>query len=395
MGNFLGPPNERGCLGKSRGDLTRDMPAVFSPVTMDVRDEYGKWALGEVTPMKGTKSKVHIRFVGWESKWDLRLDTVRDNDRFAEAGKYTSDRGKPKFQQSDYVLILRRKPSEAKRKWIKGFVRMVDGPQLQVQYTYGGVTFQYWYHYHQPEIHSLKDSNRWLNLKPADRMEDLPDGVSGLFGKEIMDILFSREARSLKRVGAHADGSCFFHAVFHSLNAKDPMITTSGAKPTEDDDADARLSYRQLTQKQRSVRGQKWRQSLACLVEKKWFDENLSNVCDWKTYIEQYRSVAYSTGPTHNMHVASFFKVNIFFVSFYTHPTTKKRDFFVRISSPDGAAQYNLNKPSIILFHRALGERGHYESVQTDERDKEYGQGIFDHEDPIIKHLLTKANNFL
>jgi len=127
-------------------------------------------------------------------------------------------------------------------------------------------------------------------------------------------------------------------------------------------------------------------------------------VCDYKSYLEQYNTVTYSVGPTHNMHVAAHFQVNIFFVSFYTNPDTKERDFFVRISSPDGAAQYNKNKPSIILFHRAHGERGHYESVQvvdremsmmflscafgqTDEESGEFGRGIFKHRFHIFEYL--------
>jgi len=55
------------------------------------------------------------------------------------------------------------------------------------------------------------------------------------------------------------------------------------------------------------------------------------------------------------------------------------KDFFVRISSPDGAAQYNSTKPSIILFHRAVGNTGHYESIQTDEPGEKFGRGIFVH----------------
>mmetsp|Transcript_9923 Transcript_9923/g.19573 ORF Transcript_9923/g.19573 Transcript_9923/m.19573 type:complete len:333 (-) Transcript_9923:249-1247(-) len=301
---------------------------------------------------------------------------------FAKPGRYSSVREKSEFKVSDDVLIMRRKPPEARGKWIQGYVRMVDGPQLQVQYTYRGITFQYWYHYQQPEVHPMKDKNRWLGLKPSERMQDLPDGESGLFGKEIVYLLFSRKAPSLKRVGAHADGTCFFHAVFHSLDTKDPRDGKG-------------LSYRNLSSEERAEKGCEWRQALSRQVDRKWFAENLGNVCEYKSYLEQYSTATYSVGPTHNMHVAARFQVNIFFVSFYTNPDTKERDFFVRISSPDGAAQYNKEKPSIILFHRAHGERGHYESVQTDEEGREFGRGIFKHSDSIIQHLLTKANKLM
>mmetsp|Transcript_1661 Transcript_1661/g.3010 ORF Transcript_1661/g.3010 Transcript_1661/m.3010 type:complete len:215 (-) Transcript_1661:39-683(-) len=214
-------------------------------------------------------------------------------------------------------------------------------------------------------------------------MEDLPDGKNGLFGEEIAQLLFSRKAPHLKRVGAHADGTCFFHAVFHSLDATDPDATGTC------------VSYRSLTSDKRASEGKRWRKAMSTKVDRDWFDKNLGHVSDYKTYCDQYACVAYQTGPTHNMHVASFFQVNIFFVSFYTHPETKQRDFFVRISSPDGAAQYNEEKPSIILFHRTIGDSGHYESIQTDEDEDNFGQGIFRHGDAIVQHLLTKANTLL
>mmetsp|Transcript_9922 Transcript_9922/g.19569 ORF Transcript_9922/g.19569 Transcript_9922/m.19569 type:complete len:330 (-) Transcript_9922:249-1238(-) len=328
------------------------------------------------------KNRVHVHFIGWDAKWDRIMDISRNQDCFAKPGRYSSVREKSEFKVSDDVLIMRRKPPEARGKWIQGYVRMVDGPQLQVQYTYRGITFQYWYHYQQPEVHPMKDKNRWLGLKPSERMQDLPDGESGLFGKEIVYLLFSRKAPSLKRVGAHADGTCFFHAVFHSLDTKDPRDGKG-------------LSYRNLSSEERAEKGCEWRQALSRQVDRKWFAENLGNVCEYKSYLEQYSTATYSVGPTHNMHVAARFQVNIFFVSFYTNPDTKERDFFVRISSPDGAAQYNKEKPSIILFHRAHGERGHYESVQTDEEGREFGRGIFKHSDSIIQHLLTKANKLM
>ncbi|GAB5370627.1 hypothetical protein AAMO2058_001509700 [Amorphochlora amoebiformis] len=386
----------RSCMGNSNPKVKvekKDLPSV----SMDVRDEFGKWGLGEVTEIRGMKNKIHVHFVGWDPKWDLIIDKVKDADRFAEAGLYSGDQGSSEFKPSDYVLIMRRKPHSAKGKWVQGFVRMVDGPQLQVQYTFRGITFQYWYHYHQAEIHSLKDSERWLKMPSADRMPDLKDGESGLFGREIMEVLFSRKAPPLKRVGAHADGTCFFHAVFHSLDAKDPRLMRELVEKEEEVKGEKMMhTYRSLNSEEREKYGKEWRVALADLVDEKWFKENLGNVCNLKTYTDQYKNSQYSTGPTHNMHVAAFFQVNIFFVSFYTHPDTKTRDFFVRISSPDGAAQYNPAKPSIILFHRAHGERGHYESVQTDEgKVSEFGQGVFEHKDAIIQHLLTKANTLL
>mmetsp|Transcript_9918 Transcript_9918/g.19554 ORF Transcript_9918/g.19554 Transcript_9918/m.19554 type:complete len:338 (-) Transcript_9918:272-1285(-) len=258
------------------------------------------------------KNRVHVHFIGWDAKWDRIMDISRNQDCFAKPGRYSSVREKSEFKVSDDVLIMRRKPPEARGKWIQGYVRMVDGPQLQVQYTYRGITFQYWYHYQQPEVHPMKDKNRWLGLKPSERMQDLPDGESGLFGKEIVYLLFSRKAPSLKRVGAHADGTCFFHAVFHSLDTKDPRDGKG-------------LSYRNLSSEERAEKGCEWRQALSRQVDRKWFAENLGNVCEYKSYLEQYSTATYSVGPTHNMHVAARFQVNIFFVSFYTNPDTKER----------------------------------------------------------------------
>lgn len=349
----------------------------------DVRDEFGKWVPGEITPLERMKNKVHVHFVNWHSNWDLIMDSLTDADRFAPHGTYTKEAKEVcEFKKSDFVLVVRRKPAQSAGRWIQAFVRLVDGMQVQVQYTYKGVTFQYWYHYNQPEIQSLKDSSRWLNLGPSSHMESLLDGVSGDFGTEIMEFLFSRNAKPLKRVGAHADGTCFFHAVFHSLDAKDPNNPKS-------------VSYRSLSTADRRKYGQMWRQKLAGLIDKKWFDENLSNVCNYEQFIKEYKNTYYSTGPTHNLHVASFYKVNIFFVSFYTNPETKAKDFFVRISSSNGAAQYNQEAKSIILFHRALGEKGHYESIQADDEGCEFGQGLFEHRDPVITHLLSKANTLM
>jgi len=413
---------------------------------MDVRDEFGKWVLGEVTPVEMMKNKVHVHFVGWDTKWDLILHKVNDKDRFAQPGQFSSNLDVcEEFKPSQNVVILRRKPNEARGKWIPGFVRVVDGPQIQVQYSYRGITFQYWYHYHQAEVHPQEDYERWINIESVDDMKDLPDGESGPFGKEVMDLLFSRKAKPLKRVGAHADGTCFFHAVFHSLDAKHPFIkmpkyaVASAAAPPAIGTAAAKnrlqgsssssssssssgssskgvmgekrreeekkfgtseeeistLSYRQLTPNQRLIKGKEWRKVLRECVKEEWFRKNLGNVCDFEEYLQQYQNVKFSAGPTHNMHVAAFFEVNIFFVSFYTHPETKQRDFFVRISSPDGAAQYNSTKPSIILFHRAVGNTGHYESIQTDEPGEKFGRGIFVHNDSIIQHLLSKANTLL
>mmetsp|Transcript_31482 Transcript_31482/g.76821 ORF Transcript_31482/g.76821 Transcript_31482/m.76821 type:complete len:386 (+) Transcript_31482:265-1422(+) len=385
MGATIG--TERSCFSKPR-TRTSNLEGDFSMKRMDVRDEFGKWNLAEVTKVQAKKHKVHIHFVGWDQKWDLILDVMKDHDRFSSPGKFSAIRERCEFKQSEYVLIMRRKPRQAKGVWIQGFVRLVDGPQVQVQYTYRGITFQYWYHYHQAEIHPIKDSERWMNLKSSDRVDDLPDGVSGLFGKEVMYLLFSRNSKKLKRVGAHADGTCFFHAVFHSLDAQDPDSESSR-------DETKNVTYRKLTSAQRLRKGRQWRKALKHHVEKEWFKENLANVCDWDTFIKQYDDVTYSTGPTHNMHVAAFFKVNIFFVSFYTHPDTNSRDFFVRISSPDGAAQYNKERPSIVLFHRAHGDQGHYESIQTDEEEEPFGQGVFEHSDALIQHLLSKANTLL
>mmetsp|Transcript_16361 Transcript_16361/g.26159 ORF Transcript_16361/g.26159 Transcript_16361/m.26159 type:complete len:152 (+) Transcript_16361:145-600(+) len=85
------------------------------------------------------------------------------------------------------------------------------------------------------------------------------------------------------------------------------------------------LSYRQLTPNQRLIKGKEWRKVLRECVKEEWFRKNLGNVCDFEEYLQQYQNVKFSAGPTHNMHVAAFFEVNIFFVSFYTHPETKQR----------------------------------------------------------------------
>mmetsp|Transcript_5479 Transcript_5479/g.7635 ORF Transcript_5479/g.7635 Transcript_5479/m.7635 type:complete len:399 (-) Transcript_5479:167-1363(-) len=398
MGQDLACISERSKSAKAGANADSE-DGMVKIKTMDVRDEYGKWVLGEITEVQLMVNKVHVHFPGWDPKWDLILDKEYDCDRFAPAGKYSEVEESCEFKESDNVLVLRRKPKEASGKWVQGYVRKVRGPQVQVQYTYRGITFHYWYHYNQAEIHTLKDCERWVTLQPSSKMETLPDGKSGFFGKEIMNLLFSRKAPPLKRVGAHADGTCFFHAVFHSLNAKDPAFMRKG-RPGRDEEAkydkDASpVSYRELSSQQRAFQGREWRRTLRSFVEKEWFDKNLGCVCDWKSYLQQYEDVKYSTGPTHNMHVACFFDVNIFFVSFYTHPETKEGDFFVRISSPDGAAQYNRKKPSIILFHRAHGEVGHYESIQTDEPGEKFGQGVFQHGDHIIQHLLSKANTLM
>mmetsp|Transcript_35023 Transcript_35023/g.48757 ORF Transcript_35023/g.48757 Transcript_35023/m.48757 type:complete len:258 (-) Transcript_35023:125-898(-) len=213
------------------------------------------------------------------------------------------------------------------------------------------------------------------------------------------------------RVGSHADGTCFFGSVFHSLDAKDPrIIRTAGVPPPVASDIKTDPSFREAPSEQRQHLGRSWRCYLASQVDRKWFDKHLGKVTTYEQYINEYRDGSCSVGPTHNMHVASYYQVNIFFLTVYMNPDIGELDFSIRISSPDGAAPYNKKRPSIALFHMAVGDGGHYESLQQIDESKispsnyakhghrgensgrPYGTGVFSHSSPFIQFLLSKAN---
>eukprot|EP00466_Bigelowiella_natans_P000112 jgi/Bigna1/125413/aug1.1_g121 len=164
------------------------------------------------------------------------------------------------------------------------------------------------------------------------------------------------------RVGSHADGTCFFGSVFHSLDVRDPrIIRTAGVSIPSD--IKTGLSFREASSEQRQHLGRAWRNYLATQVDRKWFDKHLGKVTTYEQYISEYRDGSCAVGPTHNMHVAHYYQVNIFFLTVYMNPDIGKLDFSIRISSPDGAAPYNEKRPSIALFHMAVGDGAHLWSL--------------------------------
>ena len=104
-----------------------------------------------------------------------------------------------------------------------------------------------------------------------------------------------------------------------------------------------------------------------------------SVVCETHTHpparVRRYRDEKMGVGPIINMHLAHFYKVNIYFITqrFFRG----KGSEFVRVTSP-----YRPELNSVVLFHRCEAEMGHYESIQTKK-----GHGFFAHESGLVRTL--------
>mmetsp|Transcript_18125 Transcript_18125/g.27185 ORF Transcript_18125/g.27185 Transcript_18125/m.27185 type:complete len:459 (-) Transcript_18125:43-1419(-) len=144
---------------------SENMPG-FEDGIYDVRDEFGKWVKGEVTRLRG--SQLHVHFPGWSSKWDAKLDLVRDRDRLAPEETYTKKGTSCRYVIGQNIAVLLRKPKKSSS-FVNAKVKSIDGKQFRVVYTYKEKTYEYWYHQDTAEILGTRPSKEISNTFPHEK----------------------------------------------------------------------------------------------------------------------------------------------------------------------------------------------------------------------------------
>jgi len=290
------------------------------------------------------------------------------------------------FSKGESVMVKQRRPKPENARWICATVVRLEGEEVQVKYLLGREHILCWYHLGQNEILPLKSESTKrssdhlgseevpagacpakrqmkrgrstgdseprassLRIQPQNlegkssksakpdqlwlenMLVSLKDGdVSPMFSTKIGSRDFD-ELEALRpricRVGSHADGTCFFGSVFHSLNAVDPRMREKNCSSDLKGDG---IRFREAGSDLRRKLGREWRLYLASRVSRDWFDRNLKEVITYDEYVQLYKNPNCSVGPMHNMHVASYYGVNIFFL-IYLNPKTGKRDFSIRV----------------------------------------------------------------
>jgi len=202
------------------------------------------------------------------------------------------------------------------------------------------------------------------------------------------------------RVGVHREGTCFFHSVLSSLNAKPP---TNDCSPSElhfrglaCQDSSA---YRNMGPSRRQQIGQQWRKFLAEQMTSEWFstalnvasgvesalkyyDTTTGNTITFEQYQSSYADPAVSVGIDAGRFIAFFFNVNIFYLVARTDSVSHKLSFQVYLAQHP----YEPKNQSVVLYLHDRGQSvaGHFESVQRID-----GRGLFEHDDDLIRCLLS------
>ena len=346
------------------------------------------------------------------------------------------------MRTGDAVLVVQRKPavSLGERRWIPAHVMRVEREEALVQYQDPATQklHQYWYHIDQSELvpqgtysppkrmrgmngaagsvaelaHApAGESARWKRAKmersPKPSLERLRGWVRFLedgkgaplngtpIGVPNIDA-FSKLHPPLHRIGSHADGTCFFHSAFHSMDTIDPRYPVVAPRGGASSMGMVAGGYRASSSSARSELGIRWRSFMASAVTRNWFERNdLQGFYPggWTAYMDAYADTTASVGGCHNMHLAAHFHINVFFVTLFVNPDTKNFDFSVRVCSPDSKSRYIQSAPSIALYHIACGDNGHYESLQQVEEGARFGKGVFTDSDPFVQLLLREVRS--
>lgn len=122
---------------------------------LDVRDHVGKWLPAAAVDVEhdeeggrgggATLSRVFVHYSGWDSKWDEWVDARAEPHRLAAFGTFSAQSRAPAaFAAHQWVWVYHRRAGAAG--WALGFVRRVDGAQVQVEYQAGAKIFQHWFH---------------------------------------------------------------------------------------------------------------------------------------------------------------------------------------------------------------------------------------------------------
>lgn len=123
---------------------------------IDVRDHVGKWIGAKILKVDSDASDTHpkrvfVHYIDWDSKWDEWIDVRSQSFRVSEFGRFSS--GEPDahtFRMHQWVRCyhLKNKPNQ----WTAGYVRNIDGNQIQIEYQLNEKIYHYWYHVHTNEV---------------------------------------------------------------------------------------------------------------------------------------------------------------------------------------------------------------------------------------------------
>jgi len=140
--------------------LTGFVPHLLDPSSLvlgqryDVRDEMGKWLVGEV--IKKDSKELEIKFLGWSSLYNKKVSLLPLQNtlqvaplRLFSQGRLT-EQEKQRFYLENPVRIYSKALSFHEHVGIiKGFI---DGRQMRVAWTENGFKNEYWFHIDTDEI---------------------------------------------------------------------------------------------------------------------------------------------------------------------------------------------------------------------------------------------------